>query len=130
MDKLLGQKIELHKVNQNEALRMSVSGEIVDNYQNAKNVEGFYLLKLDTPFEHAGIDSDHVLFWSPLIHRKKNIEDHSDAFILLIPDMGLLNQPHIDEEAFIPFDWAKVTRKSYTEEGDSNKFDDCELNIA
>jgi len=92
---------------------MSVSGEIVKCFYNAKNIEGFYLLKLDNPFEHAGIDSHHILFWAPLIHHKKNSEDFVDAFILLIPDMNLLNQPHINEEAFIPFDWAKVTRISY-----------------
>lgn len=114
MDTLLGQKVRLHKESKDDASLMSISGEIVKNFHNTKNVEGFFLLKLDKPFAYSGVDSHHVLFWSSLIHRKKNIEDHADAFILLIPDMQLLNQTHIDESKFIPLDWAKVSRESGT----------------
>lgn len=70
------------------------------------------MLKLDKPFEHEGFNNFHILFWSPLMHRKKNREEQVDVLILLIPDMNLLNQSQIDEDAFIPLDWAKATRKS------------------
>jgi hypothetical protein len=49
------------------------------------------------------------------MHRKKNVEDQVDTLILLIPDMKLLDNAHIDENAFIPLDWAKATRTSLIE---------------
>ena len=115
MNKLLGQKIELHQDSKKDALRMSVSGEIVKTFKNAKHVAGFFLLKLDIPFALDDIDSQHVLFWSPQLHRKKSVEEHANAFILLIPDMELLNQDYIDEDAFIPFEWVKASRQTHIE---------------
>jgi hypothetical protein len=111
MNNLLGQKVDLHRVDIYDPLRLPVSGEIVKNFYNSQNVDGFFLLKLDRPFEHEGIDSHHILFWSPLMHRKKNIADQVDALILLIPDMKLVKESHIDEDAFLPFDWAKACRR-------------------
>ncbi|HIF51558.1 MAG TPA: hypothetical protein EYQ42_08560 [Thiotrichaceae bacterium] len=115
MNNLLGQKIDLHRVDINDPLQLPVSGEIVKNFHNTQKADGFFLLKLDKPFEQDGINNRHVLFWSPLMHRKKNVEDQVDALILLIPDMKLLDNAHIDENAFIPLDWAKATRTSLIE---------------
>lgn len=114
MDKLLGQKIDLHRADINDPLQLPVSGKIVNSFHNSSNADGFFLLKLDNPFKHEGIDSCHILFWSPLMHRKKNRYDQVDALILLIPDMSLLKQNKIDEDSFIPLDWAKATRRSLT----------------
>lgn len=120
MNELIGEQIELNKFDSDEASRMSVSGRIVKHFHNTNDSAGFYLLKLDKPFLHNGIDRDHVVFWSPLIHAKKNIEETVDAFVLLIPnvllvpEMGLVDQDRIDEKKFIPFEWVKASRKTHT----------------
>lgn len=118
MDNLLGQKIEFKKVDQNDPMLLPVSGEIIKDFSTSNNIDGLFLLKLDRPFEQSGIDSQHVLFWSPHIHNK--IENQVRALILLIPDMNLLNQANIDEDAFIPFDWAQISQKSLSMQGASN----------
>jgi hypothetical protein len=116
MNDLLGQKIDLNRVDSNDPLGIPVSGEIVKSFHNAQKSDGFFLLKLDKSFEHDGIDNRHILFWSPLMHRKKDVEEQVDALLLLIPDMKLLDETEIDENAFIPLDWAKVTRTSLIEQ--------------
>ncbi len=110
MDTLLGQKIEFRKVDKNDPLQLPVSGEIIKDFSASNNIDGLFLLKLDRPFEQFGIDSQHVLFWSPQIENK--IKGQVHALILLIPDMNLLNQTNIDEDAFIPFDWANISQNS------------------
>ncbi len=112
MDNLLGQKIEFKKVDKNDPLQLPVSGEIIKDLRATNNIDGLFLLKLDRPFQETGIDSQHVLFWSSQIHDK--IEHQVRALILLIPDMKLLNQTNIDENAFIPFDWAQLSQSTHT----------------
>jgi hypothetical protein len=110
METLLGQKIELKKVDKNDPLQLPVSGEIIKDLGSSNNIDGLFLLKLDRPFEQYGIDSQHILFWSP--HMNNKIEDQVRALILLIPDMKLLNQASINEDAFIPFDWAQISQST------------------
>ena len=93
---------------------MSVSGKVIKHFFNKNKSGGFYLLKLDQPFEHRGIEKRHIVFWSPLIQRKKNIEEPVDAFVLLVPDMRLLVHDHIDEKQFLPFEWVKASRKTHS----------------
>jgi hypothetical protein len=109
MEKLLGQRIEFKKLDKDDPLQLPVSGEIVKDLRATNNIDGLFLLKLDRPFEHKGIDSQHVLFWSPLI--EDHVQEQVRALILLIPDMKLLNQANINEEAFIPFDWAQLSQQ-------------------
>jgi hypothetical protein len=110
MDTVLGQKIEFKKVDINDPLQIPVRGKIVKNLSISNNIDGLFLLKLDKPFQQAGIDNHHVLLWSPQIDDK--IEQQLRVLIFLIPDMKLLNQPIINEDAFIPFDWAQLSQQS------------------
>ena len=114
MNKIIGEHIELNKFDSDEASRMSVSGKVIKHFFNENESGGFYLLKLDKPFKHRGIEKHHVVFWSPLIQRKKNTEESVDAFVLLIPNMALLLEGRIDEKKLIPFDWVKASRKTHS----------------
>jgi hypothetical protein len=110
MDTLLGQRIEFKRVDKNDPLQLPVSGKIIKDFSASNNIDGLFLLKLDRPFNQYGIDNEHVLFWSPTIHN--SIDNQVRALILLIPDMKLLNQSSISEDAFIPFDWAQLSQQS------------------
>jgi hypothetical protein len=119
MDTLLGQKVEFKKIDKDDPLQIPVSGEIVKNFGTTNNIDSLFLLRLDKSFEQTGVESQHVLFWSPVI--KDDIEKQVRALIFLIPDMSLLNESKIDEDAFIPFDWAQLSQKSITAEKTSTR---------
>lgn len=114
MNEIIGEQIELNKFDADEASRMSVSGKVIKHFYNMNKSGGFYLLKLDQPFEHRGIDKKHVLFWSPLIQNKNSIQTPVDAYVLLIPNLGLMLNKYIDEKKLIPFDWVKASRKTHS----------------
>ena len=112
MNDIIGEQIELNKFDADEASRMSVSGKVIKHFYNVSNSGGFYLLKLDQPFEHKGIEKNHLIFWSPLIQNGSYIDVPVDAFVLLVPSLSLLMNKKIDETQLIPFDWVKASRKT------------------
>ena len=114
MNEIIGEQIELNKFDADEASRMSVSGKVIKHFYNQNGSGGFYLLKLDKPFDQRGIDGEHIVFWSPLIQSKESIQESADAFVLLIPNVGYILQERIDEKRFIPFEWVKASRKTHS----------------
>ena len=98
---LVGQRVRLSYYDHNvrfEAI-LPLLGTVVSRHRTA-DVDDWFLLRLDEPFDYDGIDRSHVLIRSKWMGSVIGREEHVAVFVLLIPDMGLLSQREIKVEQF------------------------------
>ena len=106
---LVGRRIRLSYYDHNvrfEAILPRL-GKVVSRHRTA-NVDDWFLLRLDEPFDYGGNEHSHVLIRSKWVGAVIGRENQVAVFILLIPDMALLDQEEIEVERFDHVAWGFV----------------------
>lgn len=108
MEKLIGKKIQIEYGDQNINFEkiFPKTGEIISRHIT-DNVDDWFLVKLDEPFEYNGRNNDKILIRSRW--EEATIKDSDvSVFVLLIPHAELIKYEKIDVEEFEHVTWGKT----------------------
>jgi hypothetical protein len=102
-------KIEYYDHNDAFGEFLPRNGEITDRYIT-QNVDDWYLFKLDDPFEYEGKSQKYFLIRSKWAGRVINDKKECGVFILLIPEMKLLEKSpiHVSDFNHVAWGFAKL----------------------
>jgi len=106
LDRLIGNKIRVEYYDHNEPFGNLLPRDgLIEKRYVTENVDDWYLLKLDLPFEYGGKSQRYFLIRSKWAGESIGTGEKCAVFILLIPDMKFLNTTVIDVENFIHVAW-------------------------
>jgi hypothetical protein len=71
--------------------------------------DNWFLLKLDAPFEYHGRQQDNVLIRSRWENYEVGRDPSTSVFVLLIPNMAVLDKPVHTSQDFEHVSWASAT---------------------
>jgi len=105
MESLIGSKITIEYYDQNEGFARILprSGEIISRH-HTENVDDWYLVELEDPFDYNGRENARLLVRSRW--KGETLENgDTSVFILLIPDPALVNENEIELEKLEHVAW-------------------------
>lgn len=110
LDGIINKRAQIEYYDHNEPFGelLPRDGKIIKRYVT-ENVDDWYLFKLEEPFEYEGKLQKYFLIRSKWAKKSINDKEKCAVFILLIPQMKLLNNNSINVKDFEHVAWGFAT---------------------